>query len=185
MIAGPRRRGPAGGRCRKSCARWDRRAQGNDLGPVAKPPQATVNKSKQMKAKLLGFAFIYFSESGLFNGLRRIQIKEIWARLKLWRQMPYAGQSSPLWPPRVRETRLDPASGKTYITDSCFLKEISDPWDFQSTSAPSRTASWRRPSCEGGAQIQSRQVQTSQSGVRERRRIDALWPRPPRADPAR
>jgi hypothetical protein len=29
-----------------------------------------------MKAKSLSFAFIYFSESGLFNGLRRIQVKK-------------------------------------------------------------------------------------------------------------
>jgi hypothetical protein len=29
-----------------------------------------------MKAKLLSFIFIYFSESGLFNGLRPIQIKK-------------------------------------------------------------------------------------------------------------
>jgi hypothetical protein len=29
-----------------------------------------------MKAKLLSFAFFYFSESGLFNGLRTIQIKK-------------------------------------------------------------------------------------------------------------
>jgi len=29
-----------------------------------------ANKSKQIKAKSLSFAFIYFSESGLFNGLQ-------------------------------------------------------------------------------------------------------------------
>jgi hypothetical protein len=28
-----------------------------------------ANKNKQMKGKLLSFAFIYFSESGLFKGL--------------------------------------------------------------------------------------------------------------------
>jgi hypothetical protein len=31
--------------------------------------QAKERKRKQMKAKLLSFAFIYFLESGLFNGL--------------------------------------------------------------------------------------------------------------------
>jgi hypothetical protein len=30
-----------------------------------------------MKAKSLSFAFIYFSESGLFNGLRAIQIRKL------------------------------------------------------------------------------------------------------------
>jgi hypothetical protein len=38
--------------------------------------QAEANKCKSMKPKLLSFAFIYFSESGLFNGLRPIQIKK-------------------------------------------------------------------------------------------------------------
>jgi hypothetical protein len=30
-----------------------------------------------MKGKVLSFPFIYFSESGLFNGLRPIQIKKL------------------------------------------------------------------------------------------------------------
>ena len=37
--------------------------------------QATANKAKEMKAKSLSCAFFYFSESGLFNALRPIQIK--------------------------------------------------------------------------------------------------------------
>jgi hypothetical protein len=32
--------------------------------------------AKQNQAKLLGFAWLYSSESGLFNGLRRIQTKK-------------------------------------------------------------------------------------------------------------
>jgi hypothetical protein len=34
------------------------------------------NKGKQMKVNESKIAFIYFSESGLFNGLRPIQIKK-------------------------------------------------------------------------------------------------------------
>src|ERR1700677_3505354 len=37
-----------------------------------------------MKAKLLSFPFICFSESGLFNGLRPIQIKKILSLVTLW-----------------------------------------------------------------------------------------------------
>jgi hypothetical protein len=38
--------------------------------------QVNENKRKQMKAKLLSFAYVYFFESGLFNGLQLIQIKK-------------------------------------------------------------------------------------------------------------
>jgi hypothetical protein len=36
----------------------------------AKPVQENANKCKEMKANLLSLIFIFFSESGLFNGLR-------------------------------------------------------------------------------------------------------------------
>jgi hypothetical protein len=36
-------------------------------------------KGKEMKGKLLSFAFIYFSESGLFKELQRIKIKKSFA----------------------------------------------------------------------------------------------------------
>jgi hypothetical protein len=35
-----------------------------------------ASQRKPMKAKRLGFIFIYFSESGLFNGLRPIQTEK-------------------------------------------------------------------------------------------------------------
>jgi hypothetical protein len=35
-----------------------------------------ASKFKSMKAKSLSFAFVYFSESGLFNALRAIQIRK-------------------------------------------------------------------------------------------------------------
>jgi hypothetical protein len=47
-----------------------------DTTDATERPLAKANKGKSMKAKLLSFAFIYFSESGLFNGLRSIQIKK-------------------------------------------------------------------------------------------------------------
>src|SRR3984885_8016305 len=36
-----------------------------------------------MKAKMLAFAFICFLESGLFNGLRPIQVKKVTAQVEL------------------------------------------------------------------------------------------------------
>jgi hypothetical protein len=39
--------------------------------------QANPSKRKQMQTKLLEFACFYFSESGLFNGLHRIQIRNL------------------------------------------------------------------------------------------------------------
>jgi hypothetical protein len=38
-----------------------------------------------MKAKLLSFAFIYFSELGHFNALRRIKIKNLLPLSPAWR----------------------------------------------------------------------------------------------------
>jgi hypothetical protein len=47
-------------------------------GPPIQPAREFLaNKSKQNQAKKLGFAWFYSSESGLFNGLRRIQIRKI------------------------------------------------------------------------------------------------------------
>jgi hypothetical protein len=41
--------------------------------------QIKPSKTKtKIEAKKLGFPWFYSSESGLFNGLRRIQIKKIW-----------------------------------------------------------------------------------------------------------
>jgi hypothetical protein len=41
-------------------------------GPAARRP----NSAKQIQIKLLGLAWFYSSESGLFNGLRRKKIKK-------------------------------------------------------------------------------------------------------------
>ena len=48
-----------------------------------RPAQANANRRKPMQikaAKVLAFAISYFSESGLFNGLRPIQIRKFFAR---------------------------------------------------------------------------------------------------------
>ncbi|HEY1452583.1 MAG TPA: hypothetical protein VGF57_03890, partial [Roseiarcus sp.] len=58
------------GRFRLSCAlSVDRQAP-------RRLAQIDANKCKQTKAKLLSFAFAYFSESVLFNGLRPIQTRK-------------------------------------------------------------------------------------------------------------
>jgi ABC-type taurine transport system substrate-binding protein len=38
--------------------------------------ELTARKYKEIRGKTLAFPFISFSESGLFNGLQRIQIKK-------------------------------------------------------------------------------------------------------------
>jgi hypothetical protein len=52
-------------------ARWGR--DGSSLQPQG---ELEERKSKEMKAKLLSFPFISFSESRLFKGLRRKKIKK-------------------------------------------------------------------------------------------------------------
>jgi hypothetical protein len=50
-----------------------------DPRPPGGPPkqiQAKPNQTKSNQAKLLGFIWFYSSETGLFNGLQRIQIKK-------------------------------------------------------------------------------------------------------------
>jgi hypothetical protein len=43
--------------------------------PEANCAKIGARKRKEMKAKVLSFVFMSFSESGLFNGLQPIQIK--------------------------------------------------------------------------------------------------------------
>jgi hypothetical protein len=43
----------------------------------------TQIKIKEIKGKRLSFPFIYFSESGLFNGLQPIQIKKLLVLFRL------------------------------------------------------------------------------------------------------
>jgi hypothetical protein len=40
--------------------------------------QIKPRKTKQIQGKVLGFPWIPFADSGLFNELQRIQIKKIW-----------------------------------------------------------------------------------------------------------
>jgi hypothetical protein len=48
----------------------------HEAAPAQPKGECGERKRKQMKAKLLLFAFIYFSESGLFKWLLAIQIKK-------------------------------------------------------------------------------------------------------------
>ena len=66
-------------------------------------------RRKQMKTKLFSFAFSSFSESGLFNRLRLIQIEKISPRS--------AAGSRP-------RRGIDPAPGTGYSTNSDFRKEF-------------------------------------------------------------
>jgi hypothetical protein len=72
-----------------------------------RPPGAeiAVSTRKQMQIKLLSIAGAYFSESGLFNGLRPIQIKK--------------SRSFPRQEPRIRSGEWE-----RYTTDSDFRKGI-------------------------------------------------------------
>src|SRR5271157_5915081 len=63
----------------------------------------------------------YSSESGLFNGLRRIQIKRIWLPSQTLREMSQAVSTFLLGPPLARRG-FDPANGKTYSTAFRFLQ---------------------------------------------------------------
>src|ERR1700677_3586483 len=49
--------------------------------PIQPGREFGENKSKEMKAKLLSFVFICFSESGLFKGLRAKKVKKFGPRL--------------------------------------------------------------------------------------------------------
>jgi hypothetical protein len=47
-----------------------------ELGPLRSADGKILpSKTKQIQTKMLGFAWFYSSESGLFNGLQRFQIR--------------------------------------------------------------------------------------------------------------
>jgi hypothetical protein len=52
-----------------------RRGARASIGRRSEPGQANPSLTKQIQIKLLGFAWFYSSESGLINGLQRIQIR--------------------------------------------------------------------------------------------------------------
>jgi hypothetical protein len=62
-----------------------------------------------MKAKLLSFIFFYFFESGLFNGLRAIQIKNSVPSLAPAKRSGLSHPSSPSSIERLRAVRVSPA----------------------------------------------------------------------------
>jgi hypothetical protein len=73
-----------------------------------------------MKEKKLSFPFISFSESGLFSGLRPIQIKKSFS-LSHWPKShkPHAHACAGAPP------GFDPAIGHIYSTDSDYRKDIA------------------------------------------------------------
>jgi hypothetical protein len=77
-----------------------------------------------MQIKWLSFAFIYFSESGLFNGLRPIQIRKIDSRLRLCAECL---KPVPLSRPHAVCLGAGslPANGKIYSTDFRFPQTIA------------------------------------------------------------
>jgi hypothetical protein len=100
------------------------RAQSRDPGRAAKRIQINPNKSKEIQGnprkskeiqiKKLGFPWIPLAESGLFNGLQRIQIKKIFPRVTLYLKCHNRSSSlSPSRPPR--RARATFGQRKTYI----------------------------------------------------------------------
>ena len=83
----------------------ERRAGGRpqaltEAAPAQPRSEFGERKSKEMKAKLLSFPFIFFSESGLFKGLRPIQIKKSGLASQVVRKMSQT-QFSILFPLRA------------------------------------------------------------------------------------
>jgi hypothetical protein len=99
------------------------------MGEIQLNGELGQNKSKENQAKILGFPWIYSSDSGLFNGLRRIQIKN-----SVPRQLAFevVGQHLTRLPPLRFSSPLDRSmgglgsvTGKTYNTDFGFRKAFA------------------------------------------------------------
>jgi hypothetical protein len=93
-------------------ARPKRSTRGPKFGSAAKYVQARPNRTKQNQAKLLGFAWFYSSESGLFNVLRQKNKKFL---------SPFS------LPPGVSQARVRSGEWERYSTDSDSRKEIARP----------------------------------------------------------
>src|SRR5271165_2827562 len=98
--------------------------------PSSMGAQINPSRTKQNQIKLLGFAWFYSSESGLFNGLRRKKIKI----------------SSALSPRRraSRQARAHFPTSGFYSTDSDFLKDFSEKSAFKFPAPLGWPASKRR-----------------------------------------
>jgi hypothetical protein len=68
--------------------------------------QTKPNKSKENQGKRLGFPWIPLAELGLFNGLRRIQIKKFSAGLGLRARLLNAFFSSPVNRPSASKAKF-------------------------------------------------------------------------------
>jgi hypothetical protein len=76
-----------------------------------------------MKAKLLSFAFFYFCESGLFNGLRPIQIKKSFPVSHCASNVT-TRSLSPVSSRRGERHGVNPAMGRHIIQISVFGKRL-------------------------------------------------------------
>ena len=88
--------------------------------PRSDRTQTNPSPAKQIQAKLLGFVWFYSSESGLFNGLRRFQIKNLVPSNAL-RQMSQRHFHS-LFGGLGGSQRRGPANGKRIAWISVFCK---------------------------------------------------------------
>jgi len=85
-----------------------------------------------MKEKSLSFPFIYFFETGLFNGLRPIQIKKLFSVFRLISGRPKNARPRP---PRrglglapIKRKRLTRISGFGNVLHSSLEAVGADPW---------------------------------------------------------
>src|ERR1700679_805904 len=76
----------------------------------------------RVKANFLSFPFIYFSESGLFNGLQPIQIKKLLVLFRL-RDVLSARLAQTSFPILFRPHEI--RSTETYNTCFCFFQAIA------------------------------------------------------------
>ncbi|MGC2786605.1 MAG: hypothetical protein WA397_22785 [Roseiarcus sp.] len=95
-------------------------------------------KSKEMKAKLLSFPFVFFSESGIFKGLRREKMKKSGAvqlASQVARQAPRTDiDPVALLPPSSRIWAPGRPSGRRFLNHA--NAPSATPWQKQESSRP-------------------------------------------------
>jgi hypothetical protein len=85
--------------------------------------QIKPRKTKQIQEKVLGFSWIPFADSGLFNGLQRIQIKKSGSRFGLCsKRLNLISRSSPLLPFATSRHAPHPLIRKNSSTELRFTR---------------------------------------------------------------
>jgi hypothetical protein len=90
--------------------------------------QINPSYSKENQGKRLGFPWIPLAESGLINGLQRIQMKKIFSPVTRRLSRRKRLFSSPL---RMDWREIDPAIGKKLAHDFCFFNKNTEGSDLQ------------------------------------------------------